>query len=58
MGKPTLVTIELRFQTSDDPAQLTERVREAVRMVVGREALEDFRVRTIPMGGPEKPHAV
>ncbi len=58
MGERRLVTIELRFQTSDDPPQLAERIREAVRMIVGRDALEDFRVRTIPVGGPKKPHAV
>ncbi len=57
MSEPVLVTIELRFQTSDDAAQLGERIREAVRMIVGRDALEDFRVRILPLA-PKKPRGL
>ena len=49
---PTLVTIELRFTTTEDAEGLTERVGEAVRMIVGRDALEEFRWRSIPLEPP------
>jgi hypothetical protein len=52
MAEPVLVTIELRFRTEDDPRQLGDRVREAVAMVVGRERLEDYRVRVLPLSPP------
>jgi hypothetical protein len=55
MSEKVLVTVELRFTTEDDPKQLGERVREAVSMVVGRERLEEFRVRVIPLTPPRKP---
>jgi hypothetical protein len=58
MSNPVLVTIELRFRTEDDPAQLGDRVRESVAMVVGRENLEDFRLRVLPLAPPKKPRAV
>jgi hypothetical protein len=58
MGEKVLVTVELRFTTEDDPKQLGERVREAVSMVVGREHLEEFRVRLMPLTPPKKPRAV
>jgi hypothetical protein len=44
-----LVQIELRFLSTEDPGELGERIRESVRMIVGREALEEFRVRTLPL---------
>lgn len=55
MAEPKLVTIELRFRTEDDPQQLGERVRESVAMIVGRDRLEDYRVRVLPLS-PPKPH--
>ena len=58
MAEKVLVSIELRFTTEDDPDQLGDRVREAVSMVVGREALEDFRLRVLPLTPPKKPRAV
>jgi hypothetical protein len=58
MGEKVLVTVELRFTTEDDPKQLGERVRESVTMVVGRERLEEFRVRVMPLSAPKKPRAV
>jgi hypothetical protein len=58
MSERVLVTVELRFTTEDDPKQLGERVREAVSMVVGREHLEEFRVRIMPLTPPKKPRAV
>ncbi|HEX5904039.1 MAG TPA: hypothetical protein VF028_13165 [Actinomycetota bacterium] len=58
MAEKVLVSIELRFTTEEDPGQLGDRVREAVSMVVGREALEDFRLRVLPLTSPKKPRAV
>jgi acetylornithine deacetylase/succinyl-diaminopimelate desuccinylase-like protein len=53
MAGETLVTVELRFVTGEDPAQLADRVRESVAAIVGKDALEEFRVKTIPLGGPK-----
>ena len=58
MAERVLVTVELRFTTEDDPKQLGERVRESVAMVVGRERLEEFRVRVVPLAPPKRPRAV
>jgi hypothetical protein len=58
MGEKVLVTVELRFTTEDDPKQVGERVRESVAMVVGRERLEEFRVRVLPLSAPKKPRSV
>ena len=58
MGEKVLVSIELRFTSEEDTAQIGDRVREAVSMVVGREALEDFRLRVLPLTPPKKPRGV
>jgi hypothetical protein len=58
MAERVLVSIELRFTSEEDTAQIGDRVREAVSMVVGREALEDFRLRVLPLTPPKKPRAV
>jgi hypothetical protein len=55
---PVLVTVELRFRAEDDPQQLGERIRESVSMIVGREHLEEFRVRVLPLAPPKKPRSV
>ena len=55
-AEPVLVTVELRFKTSEDPEQLGDRIRESVAMIVGQAALEEFRVRVLPLG--EKPRGV
>ncbi len=57
MAEPVLVTIELRFRAEEDPQQLADRVRESVAMIVGRDRLEDYRVRVMPLS-PPKPRAV
>ncbi len=49
MSEEALVTIEIRVRTSEDPRQLGERVRESASMIVGRDALEEFRVRVLPL---------
>jgi hypothetical protein len=57
-GEPVLVTIELRFKTAEDARQLGERIRESVTMIVGRDALEDYRLRVLPLAPPRKPRPV
>jgi hypothetical protein len=52
-GDPVLARVELTFRTEDDPQALADRVREAVALIVGREALEEFRLRVLPLA--EKP---
>ena len=58
MSEKVLVTIEMRFTTQDDPEQLGERIREAVSLIVGRQALEDFRVSVLPLTPPKEPRSV
>lgn len=58
MGEKVLVTVELRFTTEDDPEQLGDRVRESVSTIVGRERLEEFRVRVLPLTPPKGPRQV
>ncbi|HEX6400878.1 MAG TPA: hypothetical protein VF108_10485 [Actinomycetota bacterium] len=48
-----LLTVEARFVTDDDPNQLADRIREAVATIVGKDALEEFRVRTMPLERPK-----
>lgn len=57
-GERVLVTIEIRFVTEGDADQLGDRIRESVGQIVGREAVEDYRVRAMPLAPPKKPHAV
>jgi hypothetical protein len=45
--------VELRFVSSDDPEQLADRLRESVAAIVGKDALEEFRVRTMPLERPK-----
>lgn len=52
MPSKRLVTVELRFVTKEDPDQLGDRVREAVSTIVGKDALEEFRLRTMPLERP------
>jgi hypothetical protein len=56
--EPVLVTIELRFKTDEEPGQLADRVRESVAMIVGRDNLEDYRVRALPLSPPKRPRGV
>ena len=49
MSDRQLVRVELSFVTETDAGQLGDRIREAVGQIVGREALEEFRVRTLPL---------
>lgn len=51
-----LVRIELSFVTEDDAEQLGDRVREATASIVGRHALEEFRVKSMPLDVKRKDH--
>jgi hypothetical protein len=53
MAGKRLVMLEIRFVSEEDPEQLADRVRESVSTIVGKEALEDFRVRTMPLDRPK-----
>jgi hypothetical protein len=53
MAGKRLITVELRFVSSDDPEQLADRLRESVAAIVCRDALEEFRVRTMPLERPK-----
>jgi hypothetical protein len=48
-----LVTLEIRFVSEEDPEQIADRVRESVSTIVGKQALEEFRVRTMPLERPK-----
>lgn len=57
MSDPLLVTIEARIRTTDDPGQLGDRIRESIAMIAGREALEEFRVLTMPLDERKRPRS-
>ena len=40
--------------TADDPQQLADRIRESVASIVGRDALDEFRAKAMPLGGPKQ----
>lgn len=58
MSDKVLVTIEMRFTTEEEPGQLGERVREAASLIVGKDSLEDFRLRVLPLAPPKRPRSV
>jgi hypothetical protein len=51
-----LVRVELTFVSEDDPDQTGDRIRESVAMIVGRDSLEEFRVRALPLDTKKKGH--
>jgi hypothetical protein len=53
-GEPVLARVELSFRTDGDPQALADRVREATALIVGREALEEFRMRVLPLSEEPK----
>ncbi|MDH4112199.1 MAG: hypothetical protein OEV60_05860 [Actinomycetota bacterium] len=53
-GDPVLARVELTFRTDEDPHALADRVREATTLIVGRDALEEFRVRVLPLSSKPK----
>jgi hypothetical protein len=48
---PVLMKVELSFRSTEDEnaEELGDRIREAVASIVGRQELEEFRVRTLPL---------
>jgi hypothetical protein len=58
MAEQVLVSVEMRFKTEADARALGDRIEEAVRQIVGREALEEFRVRTLPLSRKKGPRPV
>jgi hypothetical protein len=54
MAGQTLVTVEIRFVTDEDPGQLADRIRESVATIVGKDALEEFRVKKLPLEPPNE----
>lgn len=57
-GEKVLVRIELTFKTEADARALGDRIEESVRLIVGREALEEFRVRTLPLSQRKGPRPI
>jgi hypothetical protein len=53
---PELVRVELAFVSDqgEDADALGDRIREATASIVGRDKLEEFRVRTLPLVEPKK----
>jgi hypothetical protein len=51
-----LVRVELSFVTEDDVEQLADRIREATASIVGRDELDEFRVRTMSLDATKKEH--
>lgn len=51
---PVLARLELTFRTNEDPQALADRVREATAQIVGSDALEEFRLRVLPLAGKPK----
>jgi hypothetical protein len=57
-GEPKLLSIEIRIRTTEDPGPLGDRIRESVALIAGREALEEFRVRSMPLTERRGPRPV
>ena len=53
-----LVTVEIRFVTDEDADGLSDRIRESVSTIVGRDALEEFRSRAMPLTPPKEPRSL
>jgi hypothetical protein len=50
-----LIRVELAFVTDDDADALGDRIRESVANIVGRHAIEEFRVRSMPLDPKQRP---
>jgi hypothetical protein len=48
---PVLIRVELSFRSTEDESAeaFGDRIRESVASIVGRDSLEEFRVRTLPL---------
>lgn len=55
MAELQLITVELKFKTRDpDPGGIADRIQESAALIVGREALEEFRWRGMPLEAKER----
>ena len=50
-----LIRVELSFVSDEDAQALGDRIRESVANIVGREALEEFRLRSMPLDAKPRP---
>ena len=50
-----LIRVELSFVTEEDAEALGDRIRESVANIVGRQAIEEFRVRAMPLDPKQRP---
>jgi hypothetical protein len=50
-----LIRVELSFVTEDDADALGDRIRESIANIVGRQAIEEFRVRSMPLDPKQRP---
>jgi hypothetical protein len=50
-----LIRVELSFVTEDDAEALGDRIKESVANIVGRQAIEEFRVRSMPLDPKQRP---
>jgi len=59
-GDPVLIRVELTFRSTDDQSEeaVGDRIREAVAMIVGRKALEEFRIRSLPLTQTKGPRPI
>ena len=59
-GDPVLIRVELTFRSTEDQSHeaVGDRIREAVAMIVGREKLEEFRVRSLPLTERKGPRPI
>lgn len=56
MAGRMLIRVEIAFVSQDDPESLGDRIKESVGMIVGRQAIEEFRVRSMPLDPKKKDH--
>jgi hypothetical protein len=59
-GNPVLVRVELTFRSTDDQSEeaIGDRIREAVAMIVGRQMLEEFRIRSLRLEQKNGPRPI
>ena len=50
-----LIRVELSFVTEDNAEALGDRIKESVANIVGRQAIEEFRVRSMPLDPKQRP---
>jgi hypothetical protein len=58
--EPVLIRVELAFRSTDDQDldAMGDRIRESVALIVGRDRLEEFRTRSLPLVERKGPRPV